>query len=71
MGSHVSRQPLYRIALYGSTWLVVRPQGSLPHGFTDLEGAFAFVRTDSDGMEASIELLVDNLYMLKQIGPAR
>jgi hypothetical protein len=73
MGAHAVQRtpPLYRIALYGSAWHVLGPQGSLPHAFTDLDQAFAFVRTDCDGVEASVELLVDNLYMLKKIGPAR
>ena len=72
MGSPVVRPtpPLYRISLYGLAWLVVRPQGSLPHAFTDLDQAFAFVRTDSDGAEVSVELMVDNFYMVKQIGPS-
>ncbi len=73
MDSHVvrSKPALYRIALYGSAWHVVRPQGSLAHAFTDLDQAFAFVRTDCDGAEVSVELLVDNFYMLKQIPRAR
>ncbi len=73
MGSSVGRPnlPLYRITLFGSAWHVVRPQGSLAHAFTDLDQAFAFVRTDSDGAEVSVELMVDSLYMVKQIGPAR
>ena len=73
MDSHVARPKpaLYRIALVGSAWHVVRPQGSLAHAFTDLDQAFAFVRTECGGVEASVELMVDNFYMLKQIGPAR
>ncbi len=73
MGSPVARPkpPLYRITLFGSAWHVVRPLGSLAHAFTDLDQAFAFVRTDCDGAEVSVELMVDNLYMVKQIGPAR
>jgi hypothetical protein len=71
MDSHVAHPPLYWIALFGSAWHVVRPQGSLAHAFTDLDQAFAFVRTDSDGVEVSVELMVDNFYMVKQIGPSR
>ena len=63
--------PLYRVALYGSAWHVVRPEKSLAHAFTGLDQALAFVRADSDGAEASVELLVDGLYMLKRIGPTR
>jgi hypothetical protein len=72
MESHVVRPKLalYRIALFGSAWHVVRPHGSLAHAFTDLDQAFAFVRTDCDGAEASVELMVDNFYMLKQIAKA-
>jgi hypothetical protein len=65
------RPTLYRIALYGSAWHVVRPQGSLAHAFTNLDQAFAFVRNDCGDVEVSVELLVDNFYMLKQITPTR
>ena len=58
---------LYRIVLYGSAWHVVRPQGSLAHAFTDLDQALAFVRDDSGRAEVSVELMVDNFYMVKQI----
>jgi hypothetical protein len=72
MASPVARPTpaLYRITLWGSAWHVLRPHGSLAHAFTDLDQAFAFVRTDCDGVEASVELMVDNFYMVKQIGPA-
>jgi hypothetical protein len=73
MDAHAVRPtpPLYRIALYGSAWHVLRPQGSLAQAFTDLDQAFAFVRTDCDGVAASVELLVDDFCMVKQIGPVR
>ena len=71
MDSHVAQPPLYRIALFGSAWHVMRPQGCLAHAFTGLDQALAFVRADSDGAEASVELLVDGLYMLKRISPVR
>jgi hypothetical protein len=73
MGSQVvrSKPALYRIALYGSAWHVMRPQGVLAHVFTDLDQALAFVRTECGDVGASVELLVDNFYMLKQINPAR
>ena len=72
MGSPAARAtPLYRVTLYGSAWHVVRPGKSLAHAFTGLDQALAFVRADSDGAEASVELLVDGLYMLKKVDPAR
>ena len=71
-GSPVVRPTaLYRVTLYGSAWHVVRPEKSLAHAFTGLDQALAFVRADSDGAEASVELLVDGLYMLKRISPVR
>jgi hypothetical protein len=73
MGAHAARPtpPLYRITLCDQAWHVVRPQATLAHAFADLDQAFAFVRTDSDGAEATVELLIDNFYMVKQVGSAR
>jgi hypothetical protein len=65
-----STLPLYRITLCDEAWHVVRPHASLAHAFADLDQAFAFVRTDSDGAEATVELLIDNFYIVKQVGPA-
>ena len=62
---------LYRITRCDQAWHVLRPQSSLAHGFADLDRAFEFVKSDCDSGEATVELLVDNLYMLKPLGPGR
>ena len=72
-GMHAVRTalPLYRITLCGQAWHVVRPRASLAHAFADLDQAFAFVRTDCGGAEATVELLIENFYMVKQVGSGR
>jgi hypothetical protein len=73
VGIHAVRTtlPLYRITLCEQAWHVVRPRASLAHAFADLNQAFAFVRTDCDGAEATVEVLIENFYMVKQVGSAR
>jgi hypothetical protein len=64
----VAREPPYRITLSDHSWQVMRPHGSMPHAFDELDDALEFVRKDSDGLAEIVELLVGSVYMVKRIG---
>lgn len=61
--------PPYRITMVDRGWQVLRPHASLAHAFDDIDAALSFVRNDSCGSEATVEILSGTLYMLKRITP--
>jgi len=65
----MSAQPFYRITLVAHAWHVTRPRATLDHAFASLEEATAFVQNDSDGSAEYVELVDDNIYMVKKLAP--
>jgi hypothetical protein len=63
-----AKAPLYRITGVERGWHVLRPHASIVHAFDDLDAAEAFVRNDSEESVTFVEIVIDNLYMVKQIG---
>lgn len=61
------KSPPYRITLVGEAWHVMRPHASVPHAFVKLDDAEAFVRSDSGGTAAFVEVVAGNTYMVKQL----
>ena len=61
------KDPFYRITLVDKTWHVHRPQATLDHAFASLEEATSFVKSDSEGAAEFVELVADNIYMVKKL----
>lgn len=57
----------YRITLVGDAWHVVRPARILAHAYDDLDQAMEFVRKDCGEAGATVELLADGVYIVKQV----
>jgi len=69
MASH-SREPVFRIARSREDrWIVERPGAALEHVFPDLEGAVAFIRHESEGTPAMVELRIGDLYVVARFDP--
>ena len=63
-------EDVYRIDRTDNTlWTVTRPGASLPHGFIDLGDAVAFIRHESAGMPATVELRVGGVYAVAYLRP--
>lgn len=67
----VRRTPPYRIVMVDRGWHVMCPQASPAHAFADIDGALAFVRSDSCDGETTVEIVCGSLYMLKRIAVSR
>jgi hypothetical protein len=68
--SRAERVPVYRIARTSEDrWIVERPGGAMEHAFPDLEQAVAFVRHECRYQPATVELRVDDLYVVAQLDP--
>jgi len=61
------KDPFYRITLVDKAWHVRRPRATLDHAFASLEAATSFVLNDSDGAAEFVELVADNIYMVKKL----
>ena len=68
--SQSGRVPVYRITrLSEERWAVERPGASMEHAFPDLERAAAFIRHECLYKPATVELRVDDLYVVAQLDP--
>jgi hypothetical protein len=66
----VERVPVYRITRDREDhWLMERPGAAIAHAFPDLEQAVAFVRHECLHKPATVELRVDDLYVVAQLDP--
>ena len=66
------RVPIFRIARVGEDrWVVERPGAVMEHAFPNLEQAVAFIRHESRDKPATVELRIDDLYVVAQIDPNR
>ena len=66
----VERVPVYRIARTSEDrWIVERPGAAIEHAFPDFEQAVAFVRHECLYKPATVELRVDDLYVVAQLDP--
>jgi len=62
--------PIYRITRVAEdSWVVERPGASMEHAFSDLEHAVAFIRHECLCKPATVELRVDDLYVVAQLDP--
>ena len=62
--------PVYRITrIAQDRWVVERPGASMEHAFADLEQAVAFVRHECLYKVATVELRIDDLYVVAQLDP--
>ncbi len=61
----------YRMTLVGELWQVTRPHASIAHAFTEPTAALAFVSNDCTADAATVEIVIDDLYMVKQVAAAR
>lgn len=68
--SRAERVPVYRITrVREDRWAVERPGAAMEHAFPDLEQAVAFVRHECLYKPATVELRVDDLYVVAQLDP--
>jgi hypothetical protein len=66
------RVPIYRIARVAEdSWVVERPGAVMEHAFPNLEQAVAFIRRESQDKPATVELRIDDLYVVAQIDPSQ
>jgi hypothetical protein len=62
--------PIFRIARVAEDrWVVERPGAVMEHAFPNLEQAVAFIRHESGLKPATVELRIDDLYVVAQIDP--
>ena len=67
-----ARVPVYRITrLAEDRWVVERPAAAMEHAFPDLEQAVAFIRHECPRNLATVELRVDDLYVVAQLDPSK
>lgn len=67
-----ARVPVYRITrLAEDRWVVERPGAAMEHAFPDLEQAVAFIRHECPRDLATVELRVDDLYVVAQLDPSK
>src|SRR5690349_13364022 len=65
-----ARVPVYRITRVDEDrWIVERPGAAMEHAFPDLEQAVALVRHECHYKPATVELRVDDLYVVAQLDP--
>lgn len=63
---------LFRISrIEADLWTVTRPDAQIEHGFSDLAQAVAFIRRESGDSPATVELRVDDLYVVGYHDPRR
>lgn len=66
----VASTPVYRITCDArDRWVVERPAASVEHAFATLEEAVTFVRHECLYNAATVELRVDDLYVVAQLDP--
>lgn len=78
-GSHRARRrraaktmPVYRITRVDpARWVVERPGASMEHAFASLDEAVTFVRHECSYEPATVELRVDDLYVVAQLDPSK
>ena len=58
---------LYRITLVDHAWHVRRPAAMMDHAFGSIDDAMSFVRNDSGGTAEFIEVVAENIYMVKKL----
>jgi hypothetical protein len=64
--------PVYRITrIEEDRWVVERPGASVEHAFANLEGAVTFIRHECLYNPATVELRVDDLYVVAQLDPRK
>jgi hypothetical protein len=64
--------PVYRITrMAPDRWVVERPGASMEHAFATLEEAVALVRHECLYSSATVELRVDDLYVVAQLDPSK
>jgi hypothetical protein len=69
-GDRAERVPIYRITRVSEDrWVVERPGASVEHAFPDLEQAVTFIRHECLYKAATVELRVDDLYVVAQLDP--
>jgi hypothetical protein len=62
--------PVYRITRVApDRWVVERPGASMEHAFGTLEEAVTFIRHECLYKPATVELRVDDLYVVAQLDP--
>jgi hypothetical protein len=62
--------PVYRITrVAADRWVVERPGASMEHAFANLEEAVTFIRHECLYAPATVELRVDDLYVVAQLDP--
>ena len=63
-------RPIYRITRVApDRWVVERPGASMEHAFATLEEAVACVRHECLYKAATVELRVDDLYVVAELDP--
>jgi hypothetical protein len=66
------RLPIYRITrVVKDRWVVERPGAVMEHAFADLEQAVTFIRHESGFKPATVELRIDDLYVVAQLDPSQ
>lgn len=59
---------IYRICSLGAgRWRVTCPDARGSGTFSSIDGAFAYVRRDSCGIRATVEVLADAMYLVKHL----
>jgi hypothetical protein len=62
--------PVYRITRVDvDRWVVERPGATMEHAFANLEEAVSFIRHECLYHPATVELRVDDLYVVAQLDP--
>jgi hypothetical protein len=61
------KKALYRITLVDRAWHVRRPKATMDHAFASIDEAMTFVRNDSGETAEFVEVLADNIYMVKRL----
>ena len=61
---------IYRIdRTEDALWTVTRPGATLEHGFDDLAAAVSFIRHESAGKSATVELRIGGVYAVAYLRP--
>jgi hypothetical protein len=60
-------KPLYRITLVDRAWHVRRPRATMDHAFASIDEAMTFVRNDSGETAEFVEVIADQIYMVKRL----
>jgi hypothetical protein len=66
-----TKVPIYRITRAArDRWVVERPGASMEHAFPDLEQAVTFIRHECINTPATVELRIEDLYVVAQLDPS-